>query len=163
MIVRRGKNSYSTVVSTYDGSESTLHVIIGATRLDCSLHAGRRIAEAMKAGQEVSWNPGSGNEIRVFHRTDDYNSGDRYIRSYLTTASDRGRIVYHRERRRANPSWEGLEECEICHERRIGTSRVRNDVLGRDMTVCRADRKVVKIANDVHARRGMAAAAKSGA
>lgn len=158
MIVRHGKNSCTTVVKTYDGSESTMHIIVGTSHLDCSRHAGRRIADAMKAGHEVSWNSDSGNEIRVFLRTDDYDSGDRYICSHLTTASDKGRIVYHRERRRANPSWEGLEECEICHERRIGTSRVCNDVLGRDMTVCRTDRKAVKIANDVHARRGLAAA-----
>ena len=162
MIVRRGKNACTTVVKTYDGSECTLHIIVGATPLDCSRHAGRRIKAAIKAGHEVSWNPDSGNEIRVFRTTDEYDGGDRYIRSYLTTASDRGRIVYHRERRRANPSWDGLKECEVCHKRRIGTARMRNDAIGRDMMVCPADRKIVKTLNAMHARKD-GAGAKEGA
>ena len=152
MIVRRGRNACFAIVETFDGQERIKYILIGATPAACSRQAGLRIKAAMKAGHEASWNSEGGNEIRVFRSTDDYSDGDRYIRSRLTTASDRGRTVQHRERRRPNPSWEGLMECELCHKRRIGVARVRNDAVGRDMMVCPADRKVVALVNDMKAR-----------
>lgn len=91
----------------------------------------------------------------MFRSTEEYNNGDRYIRSYTTTASDRGRAVSHRESKRANPSWEGLEECEICHKRRVGVVPRWNHAIGRDMLACPADQKILKILNEVeHRKRG---------
>ena len=150
MIVRRGKNACTTFVETYDGRERVKHLIVGSSPLDCTRLAGRYIAEAMrKSGHEASWNSEGGNEIRLFHTVEEYSSGDRYIRSYLTTVSDNGRAVCHGERRRANPSWEGLKECELCHKRKVGVAKIRNEAIGRDMLVCPADRKAVRLVNSM--------------
>lgn len=162
MIVRRGKNACTTNVKVFDGRERVAHIVVGTSPLDCARHAGGIIARAIKAGHDVSWNSEGGNEIRVFRSTEDYNSGDRYIRSYTTTASDRGRIVSHRESKRANPTWEGLKECEICHKCRVGVRPMRNDAIGRDMLACPADQKILKILNEVEHRRAAGIVAEDG-
>ena len=163
MIVRRGKFAFFTTVEIFDGCERVTHVIVGSSPLDCSKLAGRRIKSAMKAGHEIAWNANGGNKIRMFRSTDEYSSGDRYIRSRLMTVPERGRVVEHAERRRANASYEGLAECEICHMQKVGVSSMRNDAVGRDMLVCRTDRRVIKLVNAQCARAAAAASASSAA
>ena len=148
MIVRRRKNgSASTIVQRTDGSVVETTLVIGRDALDCARHAGERIRAAMRSADAVRWNVGSGREIAVRRETDEYDDGDRYIRTRLVTASETGRDVRHAERRRENPSWEGRRECEVCHKRSAHIRAVRSEGAGRDMAVCAACRRIVGIAN----------------
>lgn len=150
MIVRRRKSGLSsTIVQRTDGRQVETTLVIGKDAPECARSAGRRIREAMKKADMLKWNIGSGNEITIRREIDYFDAGDRYIRTRLVTASERGRDVRHSERRRLNPSYEGNRECEVCHKRAARTAKVRSDGAGRDMVVCAACRKIVKTANAV--------------
>ena len=153
MIVRPRKNGLaSTIVQRTDGRNVETIIVIGSDAPDCTRAAGRRIRDAMKKADMIKWNLGSGNEITVRREIDYFDDGDRYIRTRLVTASERGRDVRHAERRRLNPSYEGCRECDVCHKRTVRTLTVRSAGAGRDMAVCAACRKVVDMANAVLAR-----------
>ena len=155
MIFMRGQNCVTAVIRKTVGEEVESVIIVGSSESDCARHAGRSIARAMKSpGMEVAWNIGSGNEITVFRETDEYDECDRHICSRLVTVSERGRRIAHATRRRANPSWEGLLECEVCHRRLSGVEGIYGTAAGRIMLACRKCRKIVKMANRIHARHG---------
>ena len=158
MIVRRGKRAWYTLVDELVGEKRERTMVIGLSRLGCTLAAGERIKRAMKRADEVSWNRESGNEVRVFRDESEYDSGDRYIRTRLVTVSERGRRVEHAERKRPNPTWEGVEECGICYTRKLGVKKVRREADGKDVPACRACRKIVGMANELTVRSRRAAA-----
>ena len=158
MIVRRGKRAWYTLVDELVGEKRERTMVIGLSRLGCTLAAGERIKRAMKRADEVSWNRESGNEVRVFRDESEYDSGDRYIRTRLVTVSERGRRVEHAERKRPNPTWEGVEECGICYTRKLGVKKVRREADGKDVPACRACRKIVAMANELTVRSRRAAA-----
>lgn len=158
MIVQRGKRAWYTIVDELSGEKRERTMVIGMSRLGCTLAAGERIKKAMKRADEVSWNRGSGNEVRVFRDESEYDSGDRYIRTRLVTVSERGRRVEHAERKRPNPAWEGVEECGICYTRKLGVKKVRREADGKDVPACRACRKIVRMANELTERSRRAAA-----
>lgn len=159
MIFSHATNCVTTTLRRTAGREVETVLVVGASESDCARHAGLAIAMAMKAIDEVAWNSASGNEIRVFRETDECSEGDRYVTSRLVTVSQTGRRVEHAPRRRANPSWEGLDECEVCHRRMPTVSGIYGTTAGRDILACRKCRKTVEIANRVAARRASAAAA----
>lgn len=159
MIFSRGKNCVTTAIRRTVGGEAEAVIIVGTSESDCARHAGLSIARAMKAIDEVSWNSGSGNEITVFRETDECSEGDRYVTSRLVTVSETGRRIEHAPSRRANPSWEGLAECEVCHRRMATVAGIYGTIAGREILACRKCRKTVEMANRIAARRPAAASA----
>ena len=155
MIFTRGKKCVTTAIRKTAGGTVETVLIVGSSESDCTRHAGRSIARAMESlDGDVSWNIGCGNAITVSRHTDEYNEGDRHIHSRLVTVSERGRRIEHDPRRRANPAWEGLSECEVCHRRLASIRGIYGTAAGRIMLACRECRKIVKMANDISARRG---------
>lgn len=155
MIFTRGKKCVTTAIRKTAGGTVETVLIVGSSDSDCARHAGRSIARAMKSlDGDVSWNIGSGNAITVSRHTDEYNEGDQYIHSRLVTVSERGRRIEHAPRRRANPAWEDLSECEVCHRRLPSICGIYGTGAGRIMLACRECRKIVRMANDISARRG---------
>lgn len=77
-------------------------MVIGTSKADLNDAVGRAVGRAIKRGDALDWQTGSGRNVRLYRDAEPLR--DRpHTTSYLYTESDGGRRVRSAPRRHANP------------------------------------------------------------
>jgi hypothetical protein len=150
---KKSKLKFDTNIRTLSKNEDTRNLIGYTDEKDRRKMVKSTILNALKNGEQVTWNSGKPTETTMFVNKE-YSNYDpkmsRHINYETHTVTGLGnnrKVIIHNKKTRLNPSFNDRPECPQCFKKKTKLYNTTN-VQGKKVNVCTSCKKNIKIAKE---------------